>query len=207
MKKLIEGIKKFQKEDFVSQKDLFQSLGNKQEPHTLFIGCSDSRVVPNLITKTFPGELFTIRNVANIVPRFEEAQNWASTAAAIEYAVQVLKVKNIVICGHSNCGGCNALNKSAEDLKSLPLVSKWLQISKDVKGEVDKLVKDNSPEERVWLTEQVNIRVQMNHLLTYPYIKEAVDNKEIKIFGWHYIIESGDVYNFNDEKIEFEKIS
>ncbi len=207
MDKLFRGIMEFRKQDFESHKELFKKLGRGQDPHTLFIGCADSRVIPALITKSFPGELFTVRNVANIVPPYRETQEWVSTTSAIEYAVKVLKVESIIICGHSNCGGCEAMNKSKEDLSELPFVSKWLEISSEVKGRVDQLVTDDSPEEREWLTEQVNILVQMKNLLTYPYIKAAVNSQKIKIYGWHYIIETGEIFNFNDENRKFELIS
>jgi len=108
---LFQGVLRFQQEDFQAQRELFSALGKEQKPHTLFIGCSDSRVVPTLITHAHPGELFMVRNIANIVPPFAQSKHDFSTAAAIEYAVQILGVETIVVCGHSNCGGCAALYK------------------------------------------------------------------------------------------------
>ena len=112
MEKLFKGIARFRREDFESHRQLFKELGRKQQPHTLFIGCSDSRVVPELITRTRPGELFMIRNVANIVPPYRKTEDFAGTTSAIEYAVHVLDVEAIVVCGHSNCGGCAARCRS-----------------------------------------------------------------------------------------------
>ena len=207
MDKLFRGIMQFRQEDFETHRELFVALGREQKPHTLFIGCSDSRVVPNMITRTHPGELFVVRNVANIVPPYRQTQEFVATTSAIEYAVQALNVDAIVVCGHSNCGGCAALNFPPERLENLPHVRKWLEVSKEVRGRVDRLMTGDSPEEREWLTEQVNILVQLKNLLTYPYIKERFDRGEINIYGWHYIIETGEIFNFSDERGIFELVS
>jgi carbonic anhydrase len=206
MEKLFRGIMEFQKQEFESHRELFKVLGRTQKPHTLFIGCSDSRVVPNLITQTHPGELFVVRNIANIVPPYRKTEEFVATTSAIEYAVLALDVDSIVICGHSNCGGCASLNQSDEEMQHLPHVRKWLQVSKEVRGRVDKLVTSDEPEEREWLTERVNILVQMKNLLTYPYVKSRYEEGKLQILGWHYIIETGEIYNFCDEKAIFELI-
>ena len=207
MEKLFKGIAKFRHEDFESHKDLFKKLGRKQEPHTLFIGCSDSRVVPELITRTRPGELFMIRNIANIVPPYRKADDFAGTTSAIEYAVEVLNVEAIVVCGHSNCGGCAALHMSTRELEHIPNVARWLQISREVKGRVAKQTVEGTPEEKEWLTEQINILVQMRNLLSYPYIRTRYDRGQIEILGWYYIIETGEIFNFNDSTETFELIA
>ena len=207
MNRLFKGYMKFREEDFHSHRELFRELGRSQKPHTLFIGCSDSRVVPNLITQTHPGELFIIRNVANIVPPYRSTEEYVATTSAVEYAVQILNVDSIVVCGHSNCGGCAAMNMSARELEHIPHVRKWLEVSREVKGRVDRLIQGNSPEEREWLTEQVNILVQMRNLLTYPYIRRRYEEGKLNIYGWYYIIETSEIYNFNDEKEIFELIS
>jgi carbonic anhydrase len=198
MDKLFRGIMEFRREEFDRHRELFQELGRKQKPHTLFIGCSDSRVVPNLITGSAPGEMFIVRNVANIVPPYRSTEEFVGTTSAVEYAVLSLGVDTIVVCGHSNCGGCAALNKPAEELAHLPHVRKWLEVSAEVKGRVDRLMTGDTPEEREWLTEQINVLVQMKNLLTYPYVRERYEREELKILGWHYIIETGEIYNSND---------
>lgn len=210
MDKLFQGVVQFKKEDFEKHRELFCSLGRRQKPHTLFIGCSDSRVVPNLITNCHPGELFVVRNVANIVPPFRATEEYVATTSAIEYAVQALKVDTIVVCGHSNCGGCAALHSSPEALAHLPHVRKWLDVSKEVPGRVTRRLDEagvtDSPEAREWLTEQINITVQMRNLLTYPYVRERYERGELKIFGWHYIIETGEIFNYNSETSAFELV-
>jgi carbonic anhydrase len=207
MNKLFRGIARFRREDFHAHKDLFKELGRRQRPHTLFVGCSDSRVVPELIAHTRPGELFMVRNVANIVTPFSETEDFAGTTSAIEYAVQVLNVKTIVICGHSNCGGCAAMHMSPEELQHIPNVASWLQGSGEVKERVERQVVEGTPEEKEWLTEQINILVQMRNLLTYPYISERYERDAIEILGWYYIIETGEIFNFNDSTQVFELVS
>lgn len=207
MDKIFKGVLEFQQDYFESHRELFSKLGREQKPHTLFIGCSDSRVVPTLITKTNPGELFLVRNVANIVPPFQSSARDGATTAAIEYAVLALKVDTIVVCGHSNCGGCAAMNMDPAELESLPYTREWLKLSGEVPGRVDKLVRSDDPAEREWLTEQVNILVQMRNLLTFPYLKERVVAGTLKIMGWYYIIETGEVLNFNDTTRHFELVT
>ncbi len=206
--KLFHGVKDFRENDFEEHKDIFRNLEKSQNPHTLFIGCSDSRVVPNLITKTLPGELFIVRNIANLVPYYKESHDtYVATSSAIEYAVHVLNVENIIVCGHSNCGGCRALY-SGKLQKQLPLTSKWLELAAPVKQQVKETIlrKKLNPCQRDLLTEQLNVVEQMNHLLTFPYIKEKQEKGELNILGWHYVIETGEVYNYSADKQAFQRI-
>lgn len=206
MDKLFKGVLEFQSEKFEAHRELFNKLGKGQKPHTLFIGCSDSRVVPTLITRTHPGELFMIRNVANIVPPYDMANEFVDTMSTIEYAVLSLKVDTILVCGHSGCGGCEALYSDPEDLKAMPNVAKWLGLIEEVRPRVEKKMTGDSIEERGWLTEHINILHQMRNLLTYPFILERVREGTLKILGWYYIIETGKVYNFNDKTRHFELV-
>ncbi|MGB4414965.1 MAG: carbonic anhydrase [Paludibacter sp.] len=205
MDSLFDGVKEFNANDFIEHKDLFKKIGRNQEPHTLFIGCSDSRVVPSLITKTLPGELFVIRNIANIVPQYRSSEEFLATTSAIEYAIKILNVSTILICGHSNCGGCNALYMNEASAKEIPHTQKWLELAKNVRNKMIRL-KIADLTVREWMTEQLNIVEQMNHLLSYPYILEKYNAGELNILGWYYIIETGEVFNYQkDEKI-FVKI-
>lgn len=207
MDKLYKGIVEFQQKDFESHKDLFHNLSKEQKPHTLFVGCSDSRIVPNLITNTLPGELFVIRNIGNLVPPFNpNAESYAGTMSAIEYAVIQLKVENIVICGHSNCGACNSIYQDEQNFQAMPHVKKWLSLINPVKEKVEKQIPNAHPSAKEWLTEQVNIVQQMANLLSYPFIKELYINKKLKIHGWYYIIETGEVYSYNKDLGRFELI-
>ena len=176
MDRLFRGILKFKKQDFIKHQELFQKLDNQQKPHTLFITCSDSRIDPNLTTKTLPGELFIIRNIANIIPPYRETGEYASTTSAVEYAVKVLKVENIIVCGPSNCGGCAANLNSMDIINTLPHTSKWLELLKEVKEEI--IEKYDNPEARQWMLEQANIVEQINNLKIYPYINKLFQKKK-----------------------------
>lgn len=197
MQKLIDGIIKFRNEDFEAHKELFMELKDRQVPHTLFISCSDSRIDPNLITGSKPGELFIIRNIANIVPPYRDTSEFVATTSAIEYAVIMLGVENIIVCGHSNCGGCAASFYPPEKLEALPHTKKWLELINPVKDLVLKAIPENEPESREWVIEQTNVVEQMNHLMTYPYISQRVASGKLKIDGWYYIIETGEVYIYD----------
>jgi carbonic anhydrase len=205
MKELFDGVVRFREADFTSHKDLFKRLSSEQKPHTLFVGCSDSRVVPTLITNTMPGELFVVRNIANMVPPYRVTHDYVATTSAIEYAINVLKVKNIIVCGHSNCGGCSALFSSARELEHVPKVRKWLELAEPVRSKALEL-SGGDETKREWISEQVNIIEQISHLFTYPYIKEKVKSEELTIYGWYYIIATGEVYNYNFESGYFDLI-
>ncbi len=212
MEYLKAGLLKFRTQDYEEHKNLFCRLKRHQEPHTLFITCSDSRVVPQLITKSLPGELFVVRNIANIIPKYKEAHEYvattSATTAAIEYAVKILKVKSIIICGHSNCGGCNAIHYPDELLNEIPATKKWLELSENVKTRVTAEMEYNNKTEdmeyREWLTEQMNIVEQIKHLLTYPYVVERFNNNELEIIGMYYTIETGEVFIYDSHKGSFE---
>lgn len=207
MPNLHEGTIRFRQHDFEANRAHFETLGRAQNPHTLFIGCSDSRVVPSLITQTMPGELFIVRNIANIVPMYRESGEFLATTSAIEYAVQVLNVENIIVCGHSNCGGCAALWEKPENLASIPHTRRWLELAEPIKKRVEKSIPDNDPAAREWLTEQMNVAQQLCHLKTYPYIKERLKAGTIKLFGWHYMIHTGNIYEYQPDSKEFKPIA
>ncbi|MBC7196228.1 MAG: carbonic anhydrase [Deferribacterales bacterium] len=208
MEKLIQGLVKFKSEDFETYSDVFSDLKDKQNPHTLFIGCSDSRVVPTLITNAMPGELFLLRNIANIVPPYREDDQYFGTQAVIEYAVNMLNVENIVVCGHSNCGGCNSLlNYYNQDFSSIKSVKKWLSLGLPALERLNEIAKEKSLPVKEWMIEQLNIIEQIKNLLTYPYIAEKYKNKKINIYGWYYLIEKGVIFNYNKETNFFEPIN
>lgn len=204
MEKLLKGIIKFREIDFEEHKELFGLLSKEQNPHTLFIGCSDSRLIPQLITQTLPGELFVIRNIANIVPPYHESEEYLSTTSSIEYAVNVLEIENIVVCGHSNCGGCKSLYASDEVLNKIPHTKKWLELAVEAKVKVSAVVAEEEVDKREWMTEQINIVEQLKNLLTYPFIREKVLQGTLTLEGWYYIIETGEVFIYNKENGLFE---
>lgn len=203
MQKLLEGIMRFRRGDFEAHQELFKGLEKSQKPHTLFICCSDSRVDPSMITGTLPGELFIVRNIANIVPPYRETDEYVATTSAVEYAVLMLGVENIIVCGHSNCGGCGACINPSDKLNKLPHTKKWLELIHPVRDYIIKEFNEDEMEAKEWMMEQFNVVEQLKHLMTYPYIKERVAKKELALSGWHYIIETGEIYIYNKEDGEF----
>ncbi|MDD3787474.1 MAG: carbonic anhydrase [Petrimonas sp.] len=206
--RLFEGIRDFKANEFIPRQQFFEELGQQQKPHTLFIGCSDSRVVPHLITQTFPGELFVVRNIANLVPFYKKhADTYLATTSVIEYAVNQMNVSNIVVCGHSNCGGCAALYQDKE-IKHLPHTKKWLELASPVKALVEEKIAKNkiNLEERSALTEKLNVVEQVNHLMKYPYIRKRVKEGTLTIMGWYYHIDKGEIYNYDKKLKRFIRV-
>lgn len=209
MKELFEGAIKFQEEDFVEYQELYESLKKRQNPHTLFISCADSRVVPNIITNSDPGDLFVVRNIGNIIPPYTESNamrsGYLATTSAIEYALTILNVENIIVCGHSNCGACSAIFEPPESLKNAPYVQKWLKLLEPAKQKV--LAQNpSSRAKKIWLAEQINVELQLENLMTYPFVEEKFDRGELRVYGWYYIIETGEILNYNMIKREFKPI-
>lgn len=208
MEKLFLNLKKFKKKDFLKYAEMFNDISDSQSPHTLFVGCSDSRVVPNLITKTFPGELFVLRNIANMVPPYRVTSEYLGAQSVVEYAVNVLNVENIIVCGHSNCGGCDAiLNYNDFNDKNLTSVKNWLKMDLPLLDKVQEILKDSKVHCKNLLVEQLNIVHQMENLMTFPYIKDLVNKGNLKIFGWYYVIKTGDVFNYNADTGFFELVN
>ncbi|HOM05353.1 MAG TPA: carbonic anhydrase [Candidatus Kapabacteria bacterium] len=201
MDNLLLGVKQFKDELYPEYKQLFESLKSQQSPHTLFIGCSDSRLIPDLITRSMPGELFVVRNIANIVPKYRISEEYLATTSAIEFAVLGLNVKNIVVCGHSNCGGCRALVQQYQ-FKNMPHTIKWLEQIKEIVDNINIFDQDNMFE----LIEKQNIILQLQNLMTYPFIKERFEEKTLQLFGWYFDIGTGTVFNYNRITNQFEKL-
>jgi len=206
LEQLIQGNLTFKNSMFKDYKDDFNTLVEKgQSPEVLFIGCSDSRVVPDLIMDSKPGDMFILRNVGNFVPPFEADFDFHGSSAALEFAVSVLNVKHIIVCGHSHCGACKALYSEIEDDNiGLVHVKKWLELGKKARNYVLNNYLDLSAEEIYTKTEKSSVVYQLRNLLTYPEIKRKVEEKTLEIHGWYYKIEDGSImyYDTKDEKFK-----
>lgn len=183
---LLLGNLKFRESDFTPNIDHYMELTGSQHPETLWVGCSDSRLQTGHITQAKAGELFIQRNIGNIVP----IHDW-NFATVLEYAVLHLKVKDVVICGHSNCGAIRALDKESND-SYIPL---WLNNAREAKERVDAKIKPPTTlaekDERYRLIEHENVRLQIEHLFTYPLLKKAVDEKRVEVHGLYYDLSNG----------------
>jgi len=198
MQEFIEGYQDFKDIDLNNYKDLFKDLvEHGQKPKALFIGCSDSRVVPTLITKTLPGELFVIRNIGNFVAPFQPDSEFHATAAAIEYATDVLEVENIIVCGHTHCGAIGSLFKQIKPTPNNIHTIKWLSLGEDAKKIAQMHFPDAPIDFLKEYTEQVSVVIQLKNLLSYPSVRERVDAKKLFLHGWHYDLESGNILYYS----------
>ena len=202
--KLVKGIHSFQRGFFASHRELFQQLATAgQQPETLFITCSDSRVDPNLITNSAPGELFIVRNVGNVVPNMDLP---GGTAAAIQYAVEVLNVENIIVCGHTQCGALKAI-LDPESVAHLDYVSRWVKSTVDVKKLIDEKYEHVTGEERLNAAIQENVLAQIEHLRQYPFVANRMDAGKLQVSGWVFDVGRGEVYDYDPDIGEFLSLS
>lgn len=203
MQDIIDGFLKFQREAFPERSGLFRRLATSQSPGALFITCSDSRVVPELLTQREPGDLFVMRNAGNIVPAFGPEPG--GVTATVEYAVAVLGVKDIVICGHSDCGAMTAIS-TGKDLGHLPAVASWLAHANAAKA-VNAAHTHASGPERLAAMVRGNVVAQLNNIKTHPSVALALDQKVLNLHGWVYDIESGSIDTLDDSSGRFVSLA
>lgn len=202
MDKLISGVTEFQKNGFSENQALFESLASGQEPEVLLITCADSRIDPNLITQTLPGDLFICRNAGNIVPPHTNVTG--GMTASIEFAVAGLGVQHIVVLGHSDCGAMKgALNPDA--IKSLPHVSNWLSHCAAAQAKVKARHQKVGTEHLLEMTEE-NVLLQLKHLETHPSVAEKLATANIELHGWIYDISKGTVTCYDPQQEAFVPI-
>ena len=204
MESYAEGNERFQRTYFQKHEDELLDLVEKgQSPRALFIGCSDSRVIPDLIVQSKPGDLFVIRNVGNFVPPYKPDEDFHSTASGIEYAVSVLNVEEIILCGHTHCGACKALYEPISD-PSLIHTRKWLSLGEKAKTHaMDVMGALADKEELLRLTEKFSIITQIENLLTYPSVSKKLKEGVLYIHGWYYDIETGHIDYYDPDKNTF----
>jgi carbonic anhydrase len=188
---LLDRLRRFHDDAFPQYRSTFRHLvDDGQHPTTLFIGCSDSRLVPYLLTGAGPGELFLVRNVGAFLPPYDGSKGYHGTAAAIEFAVLNLQVTRIIVCGHSHCGGIRALY--GEVPAAARNLAQWLDLGR----EAALPVAEPGPEV-LRRTEQRAVVLQLERLMDYPMVRERVERRELALHGWHYVIEDGEVHVFD----------
>lgn len=208
MQKLIEGVHQFRQEEFARYRELFRDLSRKgQHPHTLFITCCDSRVIAELITKSQPGDLFVVKNIGNIVPRHDVVGTTNSTAAAVEYAVHALGVSNIVVCGHTQCGGMQALLEGTADADALPHVVEWLKTAAPVRETIETRYSHvQDPQDRVTAAAQENVLFALENLHTYPAVARRLADGSLRLHGWCFKIATAELFGYDPEAKQFTQI-
>ncbi len=195
MERIISGALRFQREVHPQRKAFFQELSLGQSPTAMFIGCADSRVVPEVLTQQDPGSLFVVRNAGNIVPPSSTVPG--GVAASIEYAVAVLGIPDIVVCGHSGCGAMTAILRGGESLEKLPAVSRWLRYADAARDIVAKTCPGASEAEKLAALIRANVLAQLSNLATHPPVAEGIAAGRLRLHGWVYDIGSGEVETFD----------
>lgn len=191
--KLIQGFGRFHSKYFLEKNKLYEDLAKKgQSPEVLMIACSDSRNDPALVTECEPGDIFVVRNVAAIVPPYHPDDKYHGTSAAIEFAIKGLKVKDIVVMGHAQCGGVSALlNKTDKVDQKFEFLSNWIEIGRTAKTAVETALSDAPTEVKQRALEQAVILTSLNNLMTFPWIRDAVATGHITLHGWYFDLEKG----------------
>ena len=203
LQSIVDGFKRFRSDVFPQQEELFKKLATAQNPRAMFITCADSRVVPELITQSSPGDLFVNRNVGNVVPTYGQMMGGVSTA--IEYAVLALGVQHIVICGHSDCGAMKAV-LNPDSLESMPTVKAWLRHAEVARTVVAQNCNCSNEQETLAVLTEENVVAQLDHLRTHPSVAAKLARGQLFIHGWVYDIESCEIKAYDSEKGEFRLI-
>ena len=197
---LESGVRRFKREGFRSNRALFRKLAKSQSPRSLFIPCADSRVVPALITQTRPGDLFVERNPGNIVPVYD--RHTSGESASVEYAVEVLKVEHIIVCGHSDCGAVKGI-LHPEKLAGVPAVKRWLTYGNRSRRMLMRRAKGLDEERRIERLTELNVIVQMEHLKTHPSVRRRLRERKLALHGWVYRIHDGEILQLDARTGEF----
>jgi carbonic anhydrase len=201
--KFISGFKQFKEQYFSENNDLFSTLRDGQSPRVLLVGCSDSRVDPALLTGCAPGDLFVVRNVANLIPPAEHDSGHHGVSAALEYAVCHLEVEHVIILGHSNCGGIKALLEGAPEGRSAEYIGPWVGIAKRARDQVLLELANKDKEKQSCACEQAAILVSLDNLMTYPWLKERVETGRIILHGWYFDIFTGQLFAYQPVTRQF----
>lgn len=200
MQKLVRGIHNFQKYVFQSKQNLFLNLANGQSPAALFITCSDSRINPNLLTQTEPGDIFVVRNAGNIIPPHP---NEGGEIASIEFAVTELGIQDIIICGHSDCGAMKGLFNLKPVQQYMPRVCNWLRHAHRTSQIIEKEYRHLQGSALLTATVEENVIVQIENLRTHDFIERRLMDGNLRIHGWVYKFETGEVFNYDTESEQF----
>lgn len=194
MQKVVDGIQHFQKRVFRQQRRLFERLADGQRPEALFITCSDSRINPNLLTQTGPGDLFILRNAGNIVPPY--GMGAGGEAATIEYAVATLGVTDVIVCGHSHCGAMSAVVDPSLT-RDAPAVTEWLRYAEVTRRILRENYPHLSPKDQLNVAVQENVLAQVDNLQTHPSVAARLARGALQIHAWVYLLDLGEVYAYD----------
>ncbi len=202
MQKLLAGLRQFQREHAARYGSVFAQLSRQgQNPHTLLVTCSDSRVVASLLTQSQPGDLFIVKNIGNIVPPADTPTGSHSVAAAIEYAVSVLRVVDIVVCGHTQCGAMQALLEGLPTHAPLPHLRAWLVLAEAIR---DRLPPDAA--DKLTVAAEENVRLALRNLTTYPCVAQRMADGELRIHGWMFCVATAEMFALDPVSQQFHPL-
>jgi carbonic anhydrase len=202
--RFIAGFERFQEKYFGEERELFDKLTHGQSPKTLIVACADSRVDPALLTGAEPGDVFVVRNVANLVPPYHPGGDFASVPAALEFAVLSLKVEHIIVLGHAKCGGIHALMQGLGS--ETEFIGKWISIAERARTRVQAELPSKSPALQDRACEQAGILVSLENLLTYPWIAERVQAGTIHLHGWYFDLAAGELLHYDPASNAFNAV-
>ncbi|MBU1229499.1 MAG: carbonic anhydrase [Proteobacteria bacterium] len=204
--KFIFGFKRFQKDYFCDDSSVFENLKEEQKPRALLIGCSDSRVDPATLMGCAPGDLFVVRNVANLVPPCENDNGHHGVSAAVEFAVCSLEVEHIIVLGHCNCGGIKALMRKRGGEPSGVFIDPWMDIASKARDQVLTELAGREPQVQERACEQAAILISLENLLTFPWVRERVEARKLYLHGWYFDFETGELFSYLPETQQFEPL-
>jgi carbonic anhydrase len=204
---LVEGFQRFREQHFERNDSFYQHLVKEgQTPKTLVVACCDSRVDPALVLDCEPGDLFVIRNVANLVPPSENRAGHHGTTAAIEYAIRILAVEHIIVLGHAHCGGINTLVRTGGVANPDSYMADWMCLAESARASVMADLPNASTEEQLRACEQRAILVSLQNLMTFPWVQDRVASGALTLHGWYFDIEHGQLLRFNTDTHRFEAL-
>jgi carbonic anhydrase len=199
IRRLLDGVRRFRERAFPARRQLFEQLASGQSPPTLFVTCADSRISPTLITQSGPGDMFVCRNIGNIVPAYGEMMGGVS--AVVEYACVALRVTDVIVCGHSDCGAMKGLlDPEKYGLAKMPTVTSWLRNAEAARSVIAATKPDLQGEPLIQALVEQNVRLQLAHLRTHPSVAAGVADGHLTLHGWIYDIRTGDVSEFDRDE-------
>ncbi|MBI1174182.1 MAG: carbonic anhydrase [Sideroxydans sp.] len=203
---LVDGFRRFRARHFAESDALYRQLATQgQTPKTLIVGCCDSRVDPAIVLDCAPGDLFVIRNVANLVPPADGHAGFHGTTAALEYGVRFLGVEHIIVFGHAQCGGIRALMQRVGVADDASFINDWMQLAESARAAVEREFPDAAPDVRARACEQRAIGVSLQNLMTFPWVRERIENGQLALHGWYFDIEQGQLLQYNAGTQIFEE--
>lgn len=208
LRRLTQGLREFQQQTFAQRREFFARLEIEQRPKVMMIACSDSRIDPGIVLKAEPGELFMVRNVANLVPLHRPDQQHHGTSAALDFGVNALRVQHIIVFGHAGCGGIRALlTRQQIEVEGPSFIQPWLNIADEARRRTLLIARDRPLEEQLRLLEEEAIKTSLANLLSFPWIEAGVAEGRLRVHGWLFDLHDGEVRAYVPATNSFQQLT